>query len=160
MISFEIDGVQFNYRAAVIMRDEKDRILLHRKGDDQYWTLPGGRCDAVEFSRECAVRELKEEIDVDIKIEKAVFFIENMFMIGEKRLHEIGVYYTAQFDKNNEKYRTEEFYSDEGGKKQLFRWFTWDEIEEIEFQPAPLKERLKNIPEHMEIIEIREAKNK
>ena len=154
MINFEIDGVKFNYRVAVIIRDDKNRILLlhSRHG---YWFLPGGRCEAGEFSRDAVIRELKEEMGADIEIERPVFLNENIFSVQETKIHEIGIYYTGGF-KDSSLYETEEIKGIEEGKGYIFKWFSPSDLDEIEIRPEIVKEKLKNIPEHMEIIENRE----
>ncbi len=51
----------------VFSEDEKSLLLVrHRKGNRQYWIIPGGRLEYGETFPECAVRELKEETGLDV----------------------------------------------------------------------------------------------
>ena len=58
-----------NFRVSIIIVNEKEEILLvqHKKSNRLYWVLPGGRIEYGEDFAACAVRELKEETNLDIK---------------------------------------------------------------------------------------------
>lgn len=51
--------------AAMLLRDEEDRILLVEPTYKDYWELPGGSVDQDESPYSTAVRELKEELNLD-----------------------------------------------------------------------------------------------
>lgn len=57
-------------RVAVI--NEKNEILLSKRGDFGTWALPGGRVDSGELIQDCAIREVFEETGLEVKIERAV----------------------------------------------------------------------------------------
>lgn len=59
----------------LIFSSDKRKILLVKRSDSRLWTLPGGRKEEGESSKECAVRETLEETGLKIKV-----------------LHLIGVY--------------------------------------------------------------------
>lgn len=61
-------------RVAIIARDESGRVLLlqHLRPRGKYWVLPGGGVDAGESIESALVREVKEELGVDCRIEKLV----------------------------------------------------------------------------------------
>ena len=46
----------------------EDQLLLIRRHDDGLWALPGGAVEVGETTAEAAVRELKEETDIDCRI--------------------------------------------------------------------------------------------
>jgi 8-oxo-dGTP diphosphatase len=52
--------------AAIIVSDR--RILVARRCDNGLWEFPGGKREPGETSVECLVREIKEELDVDIRV--------------------------------------------------------------------------------------------
>jgi 8-oxo-dGTP pyrophosphatase MutT (NUDIX family) len=52
----------------IIVRDERGWILLEKRRDCGLWGLPGGRIEPGESVREAAVREVKEETGLDVKI--------------------------------------------------------------------------------------------
>lgn len=55
--------------AAVIIEDELGRILCLKSDYKTHWALPGGVIDAGESPLEAAIRETKEEINIDIDID-------------------------------------------------------------------------------------------
>ena len=84
-----------NFRVSVIIINEKEEILLvqHRKQNRYYWVLPGGRIEYGEDFATCAVRELKEETNLDIKFEKVIFLSEAI--APDRSRHIINIYSTA-----------------------------------------------------------------
>ncbi len=84
-----------NFRVSVITLNEKQEILLvqHKKGTRYYWVLPGGRIEYGEDFATCAVRELKEETNLDIRFGKVVFLSEAI--APDRSRHIINIYATA-----------------------------------------------------------------
>lgn len=61
--------------AGVIPRDEQGRIWLLRRAFDPgkgLWTFPGGFVDLGESVRDAALRETREEMEIDVEIEALV----------------------------------------------------------------------------------------
>lgn len=85
-----------NFRVSVIILNDKEEILLvqHKKGSRYYWVLPGGRIEYGENFADCAVRELKEETNLDIKFGKVVFLSEAI--APDKSRHIINIYATGE----------------------------------------------------------------
>lgn len=85
-----------NFRVSVIIVNEKQEILLvqHKKANRQYWVLPGGRIEYGEDFATCAVRELKEETNLDIKFGKVVFLSEAI--APDRSRHIINIYATGE----------------------------------------------------------------
>jgi 8-oxo-dGTP pyrophosphatase MutT (NUDIX family) len=46
---------------SIVVRDDKDRVLLVRHENDGRWVLPGGAVEPAEIPAEAAVREMWEE---------------------------------------------------------------------------------------------------
>jgi 8-oxo-dGTP pyrophosphatase MutT (NUDIX family) len=75
--------MQINLAGCVII-DDDSILLLHRIKNDWY-ELPGGKIDEREDSAHAAVRELKEELKVDVELIKVLGqkdFEENGFVMG------------------------------------------------------------------------------
>jgi 8-oxo-dGTP diphosphatase len=54
--------------AAVALFDSGGNILLLRRKDNDKWTLPGGTLDFGESLTYCAIREVREETGLQIRI--------------------------------------------------------------------------------------------
>lgn len=56
----------------VILRDAQGRILLEKRSDNGMWGIPGGGIDPGESVQEAALREIKEETGLTIRIIKLI----------------------------------------------------------------------------------------
>ncbi|MFF7233472.1 NUDIX domain-containing protein [Streptomyces sioyaensis] len=54
--------------ASAVVTDEKGRVLLQRRRDNDLWALPGGGMDMADSLPDTAVRETKEETGLDVEI--------------------------------------------------------------------------------------------
>jgi ADP-ribose pyrophosphatase YjhB (NUDIX family) len=164
MITFEKETNIFSYRVAgVAIHDNK--VLVHKNILDDFWSLPGGRCEFLEVSRDALIREMKEEIGVKINVIRPLYFVENFFFFNEKNYHEISIFYLIEFPVNSKKvYESDIFYgkecelSSENNKiygKELdliFKWVGLFDIDNLRLYPLFLRKSLKNIqqfPEHI-----------
>lgn len=63
--------------AAIIIKDDKI-LLIHRvKNGQEYYVFPGGGVKEGESLEEALIREVKEELTLDIKLFKQIFNITN-----------------------------------------------------------------------------------
>ncbi len=53
---------------AGVVRDDRGRLLMIQRSDNNLWALPGGAQDIGETTSEAAVREVREETGVSIEI--------------------------------------------------------------------------------------------
>jgi ADP-ribose pyrophosphatase YjhB (NUDIX family) len=91
--------------AATVILSRGDKVLLARRTIEPragYWTFPGGYVELGESAEEAAVREAKEEIGVDVRVDRllglhsgapssvAVALFEGTIVAGEPQpLHEV-----------------------------------------------------------------------
>ncbi|MFI9581187.1 NUDIX domain-containing protein [Streptomyces sp. NPDC052236] len=54
--------------ASAVVTDDQGRILLQRRCDNDLWALPGGGMEMTDSLPGTAVREVKEETGLDVKI--------------------------------------------------------------------------------------------
>ncbi|WP_026919240.1 NUDIX hydrolase [Gordonia shandongensis] len=53
--------------SAVVLRDERGRVVTVRKRGTSSFMFPGGKIDAGESAADAAVREVREELGVDLE---------------------------------------------------------------------------------------------
>lgn len=65
----------------IIILDNKLAVIYRRKKKEdkiiEYYTIPGGGVEGTETNEEALKRELKEELNIEVDIEKYLFNIEN-----------------------------------------------------------------------------------
>ncbi|MEG0157223.1 MAG: NUDIX hydrolase [Anaerovoracaceae bacterium] len=71
----------------VVIQDEEKRILMvcQHHEDRDIWMVPGGAIEPGETSLRAAVREVKEETGLDIRVGKLIWHIEQIKEDGEQR---------------------------------------------------------------------------
>ncbi len=164
MLIFEKDSNIFVYRVAGVAINNK-KLLIHRSILDDFWTLPGGRCEFFELSKDALIREMKEELNVEIKIIRPLYFVENFFNFEEKDYHELSIFYLMEFHPNAKLilendtfsgkerelgFENHEFYGKE--LQLIFKWVDINKLEELRLYPLFLRKSMKDIkpyPEHI-----------
>lgn len=53
---------------AVILRDEHGMFVIEKPNYRNHWLLPGGSVDAGEDARQCAQREVQEELGLEVEV--------------------------------------------------------------------------------------------
>ncbi|WP_018392587.1 NUDIX domain-containing protein [Bacillus sp. 37MA] len=57
---------------AVIILNEENQVLLQKRADVKLWGIPSGHIEIGETVSEAAIREVKEETNLDIRIKKLI----------------------------------------------------------------------------------------
>lgn len=87
-----------NEVAVFIINDKKQVLLQKRSANKRFnpnkWALCAGHVDAGESLESAALRELKEEIGIDIDINNLKPFAEREFTIRDSNSHITYFYYT------------------------------------------------------------------
>lgn len=83
--------------AIIIKKDGK--LLVQKNSKVNHYTLPGGRCELLENSKDTAIREFKEETGITTKFHKSIGMIENFFTssFDKKEYHEILMLHELEF---------------------------------------------------------------
>ncbi len=82
--------------SVIVIPEDNQHILLvrHRKGNRQYWVLPGGRLEYGETFYECAVRELSEETGLNVQVERFLYLSEAI--APDRSRHIVNIYVKAK----------------------------------------------------------------
>lgn len=74
--------------SAIIIKDEKIFVTQRGYGDfKDKWEFPGGKLEAGESGEQCIVREIKEELDADIRVIKFLNTIEYTYPTFHLTMH-------------------------------------------------------------------------
>ena len=113
---------------AAVIRDEEGRILITqrnlKKAQGGLWEFPGGKNEPEETKEHAIVREIKEELDVDIEYKD--YLAEKVFEYPEKTINLIAL----ECKKINGEIRLLEHES--------YAWVYEKELNDYEFAPADL----------------------
>lgn len=121
--------------AAILTNDKGNFLIAKRKKGKilgGFWEFPGGKIEEGESPEESLIRELKEEMDIDIDVGK--YFDSSVFDYGDKVIK-----LDAYFGKINH------------GKIVLndheeYHWVSREELRNFDFTPSdiPFVEKLTN----------------
>ena len=149
MITFETPQGQFNYRVAGVAIVD-GHVLLHQAAGDGFWTLPGGRLEAMETARDALCREMLEETALAVSVSRLLWIVENFFTWGDRKVHELLLCFEMavpdSVDLQTEFRGTEDFRGTEGTTELTFRWYPLDRLHTLRIEPAFLREALRNLP--------------
>jgi ADP-ribose pyrophosphatase YjhB (NUDIX family) len=148
MISLETSAGTFNVRTVgVAIQDEQ--VLLHRAAYDTWWALPGGRVELHESSADALVREMREEMGVEVELLRLLWVLERFFA-SSQRHHSIQFYYLMQLPEALFPESAPTFTSPQNNDTPLvFHWYPLAELESppMPLYPAALSTMLQQLPE-------------
>lgn len=85
--------------AAIIQK--RGLVLIakrHAKSNEGgLWEFPGGKVEFMEHPEECIIREIKEELDIKIKVEKLFGVNTGSYVKDNKKVHLILIFYLAKY---------------------------------------------------------------
>jgi 8-oxo-dGTP pyrophosphatase MutT (NUDIX family) len=149
MITFETSQGQFNYRVAGVAIVD-GHVLWHQAAGDDFWTLPGGRLEAMETASDALCREMLEETARAVSVSRLLWIVENFFTYGGKKVHELLLCFEMavpdSVDLQAQFRGTERFRGTEGTTELTFRWYSLDRLHTMRIEPAFLREALRNLP--------------
>lgn len=142
-ISVMIDDVKFNFRVGVIF-ENNGRILLERGHNIDFSVIPGGRVQTLETVKQTLIREVKEELEIDISGQEINFvsIIENFFVMDETKYHELYYVFRVKLDDDCIITKQNNFINKDSGKSS-YTWVDIEKINEVKILPVELKEIIK-----------------
>jgi 8-oxo-dGTP pyrophosphatase MutT (NUDIX family) len=143
--TFYMETAVFNYRVAAIMIVD-GHVLIHKQVKDNHWALPGGRVELLEDSQTSIVREVKEELGIDVKVDRLLWFTENFFDYNNKNYHEIGMYYKVLPTDGGFSLQSEAFFGEEGDRL-IYQWVPIKQLENILLYPEFVRTSLTDLPD-------------
>ena len=144
MISFETTAGRFNFRVAGVAL-AGGRVLLHQREGDDFWTLPGGRPEPMERAAEALRREMREELGVQVRVDRLLWLVENFFTFEGRRYHELLLCF--EMTCGDLASGLDDFEGFEGDRPMLFRWCPLESLEALPVRPAFLAPALRDLPD-------------
>ncbi len=124
----------FGVRVSALIIQE-GKIYLAKSPKEEYYTI-GGAIHFGELTEEAVQREVREEIGIEVIVEKLAFVVENHFTLEGKDFHQIEFQYlvTPLSEPNHQ--------MKESGQVRDCQWVSLDDLESINLNPAFLKQAL------------------
>jgi len=154
MITFRKGNLKFTFRvAAVIIRD--GHVLLQHAVQQGHWFLTGGRAELRESTAETITREIREELGIEVRIERLLWVVENFFELAEILHHELGLYFLVSIPDDAYLNNSGQSFiktDADAGAELVFQWHPLDKLAAAPLYPSFLQEALKSLPEVTEHI--------
>jgi 8-oxo-dGTP diphosphatase len=123
---------------AVILNNNNEILLILRKKEPEAnkWSIPGGKVELFEHLEDAVVREIKEEVNLDVEIEELLCTTETID--SDLKQHWISIIYKTKNEKSNPK-------NNEPDKIGDMQWFSLNKLpKEIACFAKPAIEKIKN----------------
>jgi len=154
LITFDEGNMRFDYRVAGVVIDD-GRVLLEKV---EGWSLPGGRGELLEPAEETLKREMREELSIEIKVNRLLWVVENFFTGNdfhtgdEMSCHEMGLYFMVELPESSQLRELAELPGVEKGFRRVFKWYPINILGNITLVPSFLQKSLKKISDSTEHI--------
>jgi 8-oxo-dGTP pyrophosphatase MutT (NUDIX family) len=155
MLIFDRGKQRFCYRVAAVIVD-RGRVLLQvvEEGptfEAPFFCLPGGRVEFGETAEASIAREMREELEEDVRIERLLWLNENFFEHEGMSWHEIGLYFLVSLG-DDSRFRGGGPHwglEPEIGIKFRLEWHDIDRLDGVRLLPSFLRERLGSLPQQI-----------
>ena len=129
-----------NVGATILVFNKNNELLLNLRSDSNNWGIPGGGKELKETLEECAIRELKEETNLETNHLELVTVLSGKEYYYKYPNEDVVDCVIALFQVKN--YSGELYINDEESKKLQF--FSLDNLPELESRAKAIIEKIKN----------------
>ena len=124
---------------AVLIKD--DKILVQRERNGSEYALPGGHIKIGETLENGLIREIMEEMGVQIECRRLLWSEECFWEWNGKQVHNISFYYLIKLCDDFEIPDNGEFVSQKDNCNVVIGWMPIDQLQNITIYPEFLKKR-------------------
>lgn len=130
-IKIKEKNIKFKVRVSAVLIIN-NKLLVNKYSEDSY-CLPGGYVELGETSFDAIKREIKEELNAEIEVERIMGFCENFFTnIRKERTHGIDFYYKVKpIDLNSINLNDYDYTENDHGY-EIIHHFKWLDINKLE----------------------------
>ena len=146
-IEFKNKIQKFKYRVNGIVIHNNKILTIKMKNNISY-CLPGGHVELGEDTNTAILREMLEELDTNVSIDKEIAIVEN-FYIDKKgfQTHELSFYYMVTPENFNKitQQNFQRLENDKGKTKvHNFEWLDLNNLDTFDLKPLFIKNKLIN----------------
>ena len=145
-LTLKTAGGMFNYRVGAIIIHDNCVLMCKNQGSSYYYTI-GGRVGFGESAHEAVLREVSEEIQIPLEIERLAYVNEVFFRMEEDTennlFHEICFFFLMKPDARLGEMKLENFNEDYG--KVTLHWLPLVELKTPHLFPKFFKDELEVI---------------
>jgi len=123
--------------AAIVIKDGKILLMHRKKNDVEYYAISGGHIENGESPEAAAIRELKEETNLDAEID--FLFLEN----ENNGWH--NYFYMAKNVRGEARFGGEELERNSEENHYELKWVDLAKLSEINLLPQEIKEKIISI---------------
>ena len=147
-ITFETEAGRFNYRVCAVLLD-RGRILAMHDERSPYFYLPGGRVRMGERAEDAVLREVREELGIEARIERPLWLSQSFFNedVAHVDYHELCLYFLVDASATDLLTRGDRFRGPELRHVHDFEWLPFERLKNEYFYPIFLKTEIYRLPE-------------
>ena len=114
--------------AAILVRADRILVCSRPRGSDlaDFWEFPGGKAEPGETLREALIREIREELSLEVRPQEIFWRLDHDYPDKSVR---VTFFLVSQTDPDAEPIPRD---------NQQMRWVTGDELDSVRFLPADL----------------------
>ena len=145
-ISLPIDGIYLNIRVGIIFKHHGKVLIEIRKDRVGNSVIPGGRLKIDESRIDALKREIKEEMNYNLSIDKISYCdtIESFFSFDGKDVHEL--FFVYLYDMDDEIYNElDNIKENQDNKATDYMFVTPNELGEVNLLPMELRDIIKRV---------------
>ena len=121
--------------AGVIIKDGKILLLHRQKAGKVYYVIPGGGLEAGETPQQAAIREIKEETNLDVEIDELIFEFIGVYKYPE-------YFFTVKNIQGEARLGGEELEKNCEENHYAIAWIELEKLSEINLLPQEIKEKI------------------
>ena len=151
-VKFIENNYQFLLRtSALIFNKDKDKVLLFKVKDRDFYLLPGGKVERFDSSLNSLKREMKEELGEDYSKINFVFLGISEEFVYDKGLnnHQINIMYKGVYESEI----SDLVFNGLEGDWVSFEWVDIKDFDDVIIYPSKLKEIVKNPSDIYHVVE-------
>jgi 8-oxo-dGTP pyrophosphatase MutT (NUDIX family) len=136
---------RFNYRVGGVCI-ERQQVLLNQEVGTDYWFLPGGRCQLMEPAADTLRREMREELEVTVRVGRMLWIVENFFVFDGRPYHELGLYFHMSLPSSSAYRDQDRTFVRTLPRRFRYRWFPVGELQQLRLYPTTVQNQLHRLP--------------